>query len=529
MGEQLFSVRGTWSFLCWSSVVKKVVFVSNIDVHSFIGIYTDQNTPVKWIDPSFSRDSYPCWSPGGDSVVFIRRPASGGAPDSILARHHTPWEIRVAGIYSDSSTKIWEAPKTINGSVPTTNGKYNLHWGANNRIVFLSTQDNWPHLYSIPVSGGKPLLLTPGNFMVEYIHLSPDRRQLVFSANTGPDKLDIDRRHIGIVSVDKQDMKILTPGEGIEAYPVYLNENNIALISSTVYRPALPAVMKKDQNHLKLIGETLLSSYYAKKEQVKPKQVIFKAPDGTPIHAQLFEKEGGAAKKPAILDIHGGPMRQMLLGWNYSAYYAAHYATNQWLANHGYIVLSVNYRLGIGYGNEFHHPAKAGRHGVSEYQDILAAGKWLAGQENVNADKIGVYGGSYGGYLTAFALGRNSNIFAAGVDIHGVHSRLPGEKYTTKIEHAPDAALANEVIWESSPISDIKTWTSPVLLIHGDDDRNVSFSHSINLLNRLKKKGVYYETLVIPDDTHHWLRHENLVKVYEATIDFLERKLKNKE
>src|SRR5699024_8809995 len=179
-----------------------------------------------------------------------------------------------------------------------------------------------------------------------------------------------------------------------------------------------------------------------------------------------------------------------------SAYYAPHYALNQWLAHHGFVVLSVNYRMGIGYGNEFHHPTHAGRHGFSEYQDIIASGKWLAKQPYVDERKIGVYGGSYGGYLTAFALGKNSDIFAAGVDISGVHSRVPSEKYTIPYEQAPDAALADTVAWESSPIAYTDTWESPVLFIHADDDRNVAFNHSIKLLNRLKEKDVYYETLV---------------------------------
>ncbi|HLR38552.1 MAG TPA: prolyl oligopeptidase family serine peptidase, partial [Chitinophagaceae bacterium] len=407
----------------------------------------------------------------------------------------------------------------------TNNGKYNLHWAAHDRIVFLSAKDNWPHLYSIPVSGGEPTLLTPGKFMVEYISLSSNGKQLVFSANTGPDELDIDRRHIGVVSVDKQDMEILTPGDGIEAYPVYINNSDIAFISSTAFRPALPTVWSHGQDQIKLIGTSLLSSVYSEENLVEPEQVIFKAPDGTPIHGQLFRQKGTDTTKPAVLAIHGGPMRQMLLGWSYSAYYAPHYALNQWLAHHGFVVLSVNYRMGIGYGNEFHHPTHAGRHGFSEYQDIIASGKWLAKQPYVDERKIGVYGGSYGGYLTAFALGKNSDIFAAGVDISGVHSRVPSEKYTIPYEQAPDAALADTVAWESSPIAYTDTWESPVLFIHADDDRNVAFNHSIKLLNRLKEKDVYYETLVIPDDTHHWLRHANLVKVYKSTIDFLVRKL----
>src|SRR5699024_2964999 len=107
----------------------------------------------------------------------------GGAPDSLTVRQPRPWEIRMADIQKRSSKLVWESPHTLNGSVPTTNGRYNLHWAAKDRIVFLSTIDNCPHLYSIPVTGGKPLLLTSGDFMVEYISLSPDKKHHIFSTN----------------------------------------------------------------------------------------------------------------------------------------------------------------------------------------------------------------------------------------------------------------------------------------------------------------------------------------------------------
>src|SRR5499427_9657490 len=94
---------------------------------------------------------------------------------------------------------------------------------------------------------------------------------------------------------------------------------------------------------------------------------------------------------------------------------------NQYLASRGYVVLSVNYRSGIGYGRGFREaPGRAGR-GASEYQDVVAAGKYLQSRPEVDASRVGLWGGSYGGYLTALGLARNSDLFAAGVDFHGVH------------------------------------------------------------------------------------------------------------
>src|SRR5690606_38057667 len=148
-----------------------------------------------------------------------------------------------------------------------------------------------------------------------------------------------------------------------------------------------------------------------KADLVTPSRVEFKAADGNTVYGQLFEPKGNAkTKRPAVVFIHGGPQRQMLLGWHYGDYYANAYALNQYLVSKGFVVLSVNYRLGIGYAYDFHKPLFAGRYGASEYQDIKAAGEWLSALPQVDADRIGVYGGSYGGFLTALALGKDSDL-----------------------------------------------------------------------------------------------------------------------
>ncbi len=248
------------------------------------------------------------------------------------------------------------------------------------------------------------------------------------------------------------------------------------------------------------------------------------------VHADLFEPAGGADQKPAIVYIHGGPSRQMLLGWHYSDYYSNAYAANQYLASLGFVVLSVNYRLGIGYGYEFQNAPNSGSQGAAEYLDIKAAGEWLQKQSFVDSKKIGVYGGSYGGFLTAMALAKDSDLFAAGVDIHGVHDwdasdRISGTR-ANKYEQAPDYEKAIETAWLSSPISQMSTWKSPVLIIHGDDDRNVRFNQSTDLIKRLEKLGIPHETMMIVDDTHHWMKWSNAVKVYQAAADFFVKELR---
>jgi len=518
----IINMKGTQSGCKWSPDGKMIAFVSNRTDHSFIGVYSDSKTPIRWIQPSFSKDASPVWSPDGNKLAFVRTPGSGGTTDSILAKKHQPWAIWVADLKTEKGKQIWKTPETIRGSYPSIDGGTNLLW-ANDKIISASYEDGWPHLYTMNIDGTNRMLLTPGNFVVENVKLSNDRKILVFASNTGNNKDDLDRRHIYQVSVDKPDMKALSSGLGIESYPVISGDGNaIFCLSSTAERPLLPAILINKQ--IRLIGEDLMPGNFPLAYMVTPKHVSFKAADGKTVYGQLFSPKNSLKKHAAIVYVHGGPQRQMFLGWNPMDYYSIDYALNQYLVELGFTVLSVNYRLGLGYGFDFHKPINAGAQGASEYQDIKAAGAWLAEQPNINQDKIGIYGGSYGGYLVALALGKDSKLFAAGVDIHGVNNRFSSNN-TEAREPAPDAALAAKISAESSPVNYIKTWTSPTLIIHADDDRNVAFNQSVDLAKRFEDKKFEFEFLAIPDDTHHWMKFSNGLKVSEATAEFLKRKL----
>jgi len=540
VAKNLFTTRGTVGSLQWSPDGKRLLFVAGRVDHSVIGIYTPGSSTIKWIAPSFSRNESPKWSGDGGRIVFVRRPGTGGSPDSMLVRKPQPWSIYTVDTAGGQPTLLYKAPATLRGSYPGDE-ESNLYWAAGNNIVFLSYEDGWQHLYAVSAHGGKPVLLTPGKFMCEQVRISADKRFLVFAVNTGPDPEDIDRRHIGMVSVDKPGAGIVTYGTGLEWTPVVSGDGRtLAFLSATAQRPPLPAVMNREAAAgWKLLCQDKLVDYPIAK-LVTPKQVVFTSPDGVVVHAQLFMPAGdgaggtpggvGAARRPAIVYLHGGPPRQMLLGWHYSDYYANAYASNQYLASLGFVVLSVNYRLGIGYGYEFHQAPKSGQAGAAEYTDVKAGGEWLRRQSFVDGNRIGIYGGSYGGYLTAMGLARDSKLFAAGVDFHGVHDMVAARGSLAaardRYEKAPDFDLAMKTAWLSSPVAYVSGWKSPVLIIQGDDDRNVRFNQSVDLVNRLEKQGVPYETLMIVDDTHHWMRFANAVTVYGSAADFFVRKLK---
>ena len=222
---------------------------------------------------------------------------------------------------------------------------------------------------------------------------------------------------------------------------------------------------------------------FPKSGLVIPTAIKITATDGMKVPAQLFvpatKKEGD--KRPAVIFLHGGSRRQMLLGFNYGQYYSHAYALNQYFASKGYIVISLNFRSGIGYGLNFREAENYGATGASEFYDVLGTGLYLKSREDVDPDKITLWGGSYGGYLTAMALSRASDLFACGVDIHGVHDWNEGIRNFVPSyvpEKMPDfKALA----FRSSPEHSVDGWKSPVLFIHGDDDRNVNFTETVRM------------------------------------------------
>lgn len=528
-GEQrLLFDRGHDRDLAWSPDGRRLAFVSDREDHAFIGVYDSASQPITWMAPSTGRDGAPVWSPDGGRIAFTRRPGLGGAPESLIANRPRPWSIWTADAVTGQGHQAWVSAKTLRASYPYVAGEANLHWAKGGRLTFLSTEDNWPHLYVVDAAGGGPAkLLTPGAFMAEHIVASRDGAALIYSANTGQTKDDDDRRHLYRVAVDGGAPVALTSGEGLEWSPAALSDG-AALISAGARNPPAVAVVGQ-VGALKLLPAQAPPAEFAGQDFVVPRQVSFRAADGLLVHGQLFERPGGAAHKPAVIFVHGGPPRQMMLGWSYMDYYSNAYAMNQDLAAHGFVVLSVNYRLGIGYGFDFQYPDKAGPAGASEYQDVVAGARFLQGLPGVDGARIGIWGGSYGGYLTALALARNSDLFKAGVDLHGVHdwSRDMAEELGAPLGRYEqgDRAQAIATAFQASPVADMSHWTSPVLLIQGDDDRNVRFNQTIDLARRLDAIGAPYEELVLPDEIHGFLRYADWLKADAATEAFLTRKL----
>jgi dipeptidyl aminopeptidase/acylaminoacyl peptidase len=359
--------------------------------------------------------------------------------------------------------------------------------------------DEWDRYYSLKLTdpAARPLLLTTTDGLIEdqtSVALSADARTLYYCTNAK----DIERRHIWAVPVSGGTPRQVTAGNGIETMPAPLaSGKTLATLSADWKMPQSLGIWSLGSSPApQKIAFPTSRKNFPMDAHVEPQLVLTKAADGREIHNQLFLPKDiqPGERRAAIVFVHGGPARQMLLGYHYMQFYHWAYGINQWLANQGYVVLSINYRSGIGYGRSFRTAPNTGGSGNAEYQDVLAGGKYLQSRADVDPNRIGIWGLSYGGVLTSQALARNSDIFKAGVDLAGVH--LWGSSLD------PDA-----VSFKSSTIGAIDGWKSPVLLVHGDDDRNVAFQQTTGLVQLLRARDVYYELIVFPDDTHESLLH----------------------
>jgi len=534
--KPLFSARGINHDATWSSDGHRVAFVSARGDHSFVGVYDRASNAITWMAPGVDRDELPRWSGDGKAVAFVRTNGGARGGNFILPAGSAGFGLWVADATTGEARQLWHSPAGPGGRLrqPSAAGTQFLWVGAH--LVFITEADGWQHIYAIATDGssGEPKQLTHGSCEDEDLSPAADGRTLYYSSNCE----DIDRKHVWRIVVDGSSAPVRVtggalPSRSIEWQPAVSGDHllvmrsdwrvPVAVMRVTTQQPGVQPDVQP------VAGAPAFPADFPFGALVEPQPVTFKAADGLEVHGQLFVPRGlaGGKKAPAVIFMHGGPARQMLLGWNKSEYYNRAYGYNQWLASKGYVVLSINYRLGVGYGREFREAARGGRYGASEYQDIVAGGKFLQALPAVDGARIGLWGGSYGGYLTAYGMARNPELFKAGVDLHGVHdwnarfsSFAPA---TVAGGREPDSVLA--IGRASSPVCCVKDIQGPMLFVHGDDDRNVSFSETVNLVQMMRAEGKKFELLVFPDDVHDFLRFSHWMKAFKAGGAFLDKVL----
>ena len=529
--KNIVTQRGHQEDLRWSPDGKSLAFASSRRGHSFVGVYSIADKTLRYFDASTDYDSEPAWSADGAHLAYMRTPSVTPKIGPGPRREGEPWSIRVVEVRSGEAHVAFRATAGVGSVFRGLEGPRQLWWTAGDQLLFPWEKTGWCHLYSAGAAGGgMPVELTPGEGEVEHVSLSGDGKTIYYSTNIG----DIDGRHLWSVGVESGTPKQLTSGERIDWAPAPVADGSALFFLAASYKEkAHPMVRLSSSGKVQGVADELTPNDFPAASLVKPLAVMITAADGMVVHGQLFLPPNAKAgeRHPALAFFHGGSRRQMLLGFHYMYYYSNAFAMNEYLASQGYVVLSVNYRGGIGYGMRFREALNYGAEGGSEYSDVIGAGLYLKNRADVDPTRIGLWGGSYGGYLTAMGLSRASDLFAAGVDFHGVHDWSSwrdveggpaGGDPKAKQEWERELRLA----FDSSPMATVDDWRSPVLLIHGDDDRNVSFAQTEVLAEALRKRHVEFEELIFPNEIHDFLRHKDWVEAYKATADFFARKLK---
>ncbi|PHN06111.1 S9 family peptidase [Flavilitoribacter nigricans] len=520
--RQLFLARGSQGDLRWHPEGRQLAFVSRRGDHSFIGIYDLDSGELWYPDPSADNDGEPVWSPAGDRLAYVRRPNVRVSVPFTPRREGSPWSIRVLRMDNKTAAEVWKAdPKdgsVFVGNLPVMENK--LLWAAEDQLIFPWEKSGWVHMYALDIRREvvNPLMIGDGE--VENARLDANGQYLYYTANIG----DINRRHLWRVNIRDPKPELLTEGAGIEWSPV-LTAGGLAMLHASATRPAWPALLSEGK--IRDLAPRLFPRDFPN-GLVRPETVKVTATDGLQVPAQIFlpgDYEAGR-EYPAVIFLHGGSRRQMLEGFHYSSYYSNAYALSQYFASRGYIAMALNYRSGIGYGLDFREAQDYGVSGASEVRDLIGAAEYLRDRPDVDGNRIGLWGGSYGGYLTAHGLGQRSDLFAVGVDIHGVHNwntELPTFASWYDSTHYEKIA---QLAFQSSPMQHVDGWEDPVLFIHGDDDRNVPFSETVDMIEALRKKGVHFEQLIFPDEVHGFLLHRNWLDAYRTTFQFIDRYLK---
>ncbi|MGQ0701524.1 MAG: S9 family peptidase [Gemmatimonadales bacterium] len=552
----------------WSPDGRKLAFVSNRENHSFIAIYDMATRRLDYLAPGVDFDTSPTWSADSKRIAFIRkpglpfgqqvaatqapttqptggpggrggqgsgcRPQGGGfgggfnlqadtappVPADGLCRAAFAGGYTVSFMVGDVATltanEFWHN-EPLDRTITNVNS---IAW-AGDHVVFTAQvpRDEWDRHFSVRIDGSttKPVLLTTTDGLINdgvadrsftTTAVSRDGKTLYYATNA----TDIEKRHIWAVPVAGGTPQRISTDAGVEVSPTPIaSGRQLAVLYYDAAQPASIGLVPASGGATRVIYPTLPRDF-PKAAHVTPEIVVTKAPDGLEIKNQLFLPKDlkPGERRPAIVFVHGGPARQMLPAYHYMQFYHWSYAFNQWLQTQGYVVLSVNYRLGIGYGNSFRRAPNTRTQGNAEYQDVLAGAKYLQSRPDVDPARVGIWGLSYGGLLTAQALARNSDVFVAGVDMAGVH--IYGS-----------ASDTTSLAFRSSSVGAINGWKSPVYLVHGDDDRNVDFGHTVGLVNLLRARNVYYELEVIPDDVHESMFHHKWIGTFDRSSAFLRR------
>ncbi|HXT64983.1 MAG TPA: alpha/beta fold hydrolase [Pyrinomonadaceae bacterium] len=404
-------------------------------------------------------------------------------------------------------------------------GAFTLGWLPDNEhVYFESERDGWAHLYSVSINGGEPKQLTSGPFEVSDVRLSQDKTKFYFTSSEG----SVFQRHLFSMPIAGGTRTQITGLTGQNQVDISPDETMLADVRSFSNKPPelylLPNKPMDEQasSAIKPVTTSPIPEFFTN-DWIDPRLVSFKARDGATVWGRLYISSNHKPGGPAVLFVHGAGYLQNVHRW-WSQYFRE-YMFNHLLMERGFVVLDIDYRGSSGYGRDWRTGIY--RHmGGKDLTDHVDAVKYLVNEFGVDPKRVGLYGGSYGGFITLMAMFTQPDVFAAGAALRPVTDWAHyNNGYTGNILNLPQNDA--ESYKQSSPIYFANGLKGALLICHGMVDVNVNFQDTVRLVEKLiELRKENWEVAPYPVEDHGFEREESWADEYKRILKLFVDNLK---
>ena len=399
-------------------------------------------------------------------------------------------------------------------------------------VAFISDRTGWPHVYVIPVDAtaeSQAKQISKGTFGDGYIAWSPDSKQIAYAHSADGNQME---RVISIASIGTDRIQPIVTEHGVNRNPAFSPDGSMLVYERSavehpleVYSVAARPGATPTRLTNSLPPGLLVSDLTAPVAVHYPSRA-----DGKPVPATLIvsSKLDRSKRHPAIIWIHGSGADQNYLAWHPGAY-RMYYAVCQYLAQQGYVILTPDYRGSSGYSRDWATGASRDL-GGAETQDVNAGADYLKTLNYVDPNRIGVWGLSYGGFMTLQSMVTDPTLFRCAIDVAGVGdwaTWTTGGMILGRLGKTP--VTDPELYDRSAPVKHLDKLARPLLILQGTNDANVPFWESLKVIDTLEKLGKPFDMAIYPGEIHFFRRAYVLRDAWKRSTAFFDRYLMEPE
>ncbi|MFZ9361747.1 MAG: S9 family peptidase, partial [Holophagaceae bacterium] len=398
-------------------------------------------------------------------------------------------------------------------------GAFVFGWINNEEIYFESEASGWAHLYRMSYRGGKPVALTSGSWEVQSVTLMPNKKDFLLVTN----EKHHGEKQVYLLSVNGGERRPLSNTTGFHEPYISPDGKTMADLASSANRPPEIFIKQLNTNKLPIQITKSISNDFESRPWIIPPVLTFTARDGAQVPARLYKPTQWKAGGPAVLFIHGaGYLQNAHKGWST---YPREYMFHHFLMEQGYLVLDIDYRGSSGYGRDW-RTAISTFMGGKDLDDAVDAARWMTSEFQVDPKRIGIYGGSYGGFITLMAMFTKPDVFNAGAALRPVTDWAHyNHGYTSNILGEPQKE--SEAYRRSSPIYHAQGLQGALLICHGVIDTNVHFQDSVRLAQKLiELRKENWELALYPAEDHGFREATSWADEFKRIFKLFENNLK---